>query len=183
MRAFVNRGSRIQVLAGTEGVRPLRIEAKLADLGLVLPEPLAVPAGVAVPPQWIRVRGNIAYVSGQSARNPDGTPAGPFGKVPSEVSPEEARLGARGAALSILGTLQRELGDLDRISAWLSVTGMVNADPGFAGTSAVINGFSDLVIEVFGMEVGAHARTSPGMAALPANSAVVIAATVEIDGG
>lgn len=160
----------------------MRIESKLNDLGLVLPEPFAVAAGVAVPPQWIRVRNSIAYVSGQAARNPDGTPAGPFGKVPSEVSAEEARLGARGAALSILGTLQRELGDLDRLSAWLSVTGMVNADPGFAGTSGVINGFSDFIIELFGEEIGAHARTSPGMAALPGNSAVVIAATVEIDG-
>ncbi len=161
----------------------MRIEAKLTDLGLVLPEPFAAPPGVAGPPNWIRVRRNIAYVSGQSARNPDGTPAGPFGKVPSEVSVEEARLGARGAALSILGTLQRELGDLDRISAWLSVTGMVNADPGFPGTTAVINGFSDLIIELFGAEIGAHARTSPGMAALPGDSAVVIAAIVEIDGG
>ena len=161
----------------------MRIEAKLKELGLVLPAPMVVPAGVAVPPQWIRMRGNIAYVSGQSARNLDGTPAGPFGKVPSEVSAEDARLGARGAALTILGTLQRELGDLDRVSAWLSVTGMVNADSSFAGTSAVINGFSDLIIELFGAEIGAHARTSPGMAALPGNSAVVIAATVEFDGG
>ncbi len=161
----------------------MRIEAKLDELGLVLPAEMKVPPGTAVPPLWIRIRNSIAYVSEQSARNPDGTAAGPFGKVPSEVSVDHARLAARGAALSILGTLQRELGDLDRISAWLSVTGMVNADSGFAGTSAVINGFSDLIIEMFGPEVGAHARTSPGMAALPGNSAVVIAAIVEIDGG
>ncbi len=102
--------------------------------------------------------------------------------MPSEVSLEDARLAARGAALTILSTLQRELGDLDRISAWLSVTGMVNADPGFGGTSSVINGFSDFIIDLFGPEIGAHARTSPGMAALPGNSAVVISAIVEIDG-
>jgi len=160
----------------------MRIEAKLEAMGLVLPGAATSTPGTAGPPNWIRVRNNIAYVSGQSARNPDGTAAGPFGKVPSEVSLEEARQAARGAALSILGTLQRELGDLDRISAWLSVTGMVNADPGFAGTSAVINGFSDFIIDLFGPEIGAHARTSPGMAALPGNSAVVIAAIVEIDG-
>lgn len=152
-------------------------------MGLKLPDEARTSPGTTGPPNWIRVRNNIAYVAGQSARNPEGTAAGPFGKVPSEVSLDDARLAARSAALTILGTLQRELGDLDRISAWLSVTGMVNADPGFAGTSAVINGFSDIIIDLFGPEVGAHARTSPGMAALPGNSAVVIAAIVEIDGG
>jgi len=160
----------------------VRIEAKLDELGLVLPEPAQVGA-TGGPPAWIRVRHNTAWVSGQSARNPDGSSAGPWGSVPSEVSPEAARDAARQTALSLLGTLRRELGDLDRISAWLSVTGMVNADPGFTGTSAVISGFSDFIIALFGPEIGMHARTSPGMAALPGNSAVVIAAVVEIDGG
>ena len=160
----------------------MRIEARLGDLGLTLPEAAKV-SGTGGPPAWIRVRHNIAYVSGQSARNPDGSPAGPFGSVPSVVSPEAARTAARQTALSLLGTLKRELRDLDRISAWLSVTGMVNADPGFAGTSAVISGFSDFIIDLFGPEIGMHARASPGMAALPGNSAVVIAAIVEIDGG
>ena len=160
----------------------MKIEQRLADMGLVLPAEPKVPAGTALPPFWIRVRKGVAYVSGQSARNADGTPAGPFGKVPTDVSVEAARGAARGSALAILGTLQRELGDLDRISAWLSVTGMVNAEPGFTGTSGVINGFSDFILELFGPEIGAHARTSPGMAALPGNSAVVIAAIVEIDG-
>lgn len=95
----------------------MRIEANLNELGLVLPVEMKVPPGTAVPPSWIRVRNNVAYLSGQSARNPDGTAAGPFGKVPSEVSVDHSRLAAQGAALSILGTLQRELGDLDRISA------------------------------------------------------------------
>jgi enamine deaminase RidA (YjgF/YER057c/UK114 family) len=160
----------------------VKIEARLAEMGLVLPAESRVPAGTAVPPYWIRIRRGVAYVSGQSARNPDGTPAGPFGKVPTDVSVEAAREAAKGSALAILGTLHRELGDLDRISAWLSVTGMVNAEPGFTGTSGVINGFSDFILELFGPEIGAHARTSPGMAALPGNSSVVIAAIVEIDG-
>jgi len=159
----------------------MRIEAKLEAMGLVLPSEATSPPGSAGPPNWIRVRNNIAYISGQSARNPDGSVAGPFGKVPSEVSVDDARLAAHGAALTILSTLKRELGDLNRVSAWLSVTGMVNADPGFAGTSAVINGFSDFIIDLFGSEIGAHARTSPGMNSLPGNSAVVIAAIVEID--
>ena len=161
---------------------PVKIERKLAEMELVLPAEPNVPAGTALPPYWIRVRRNVAYVSGQSARNTDGTPSGPFGKVPTDVSVEAAREAAKGSALAILGTLQRELGDLDRITAWLSVTGMVNAEPGFTGTSGVINGFSDFILELFGPEIGAHARTSPGMATLPGNSAVVIAAIVEIDG-
>jgi enamine deaminase RidA (YjgF/YER057c/UK114 family) len=160
----------------------MRIEAKLEAMGLVLPAEAQVPAGTAIPPNWIRVRNGVAYVSGQSPRNADGTSASPKGKVPSEVSVDVAREAAKGCALSILGTLQRELGTLDRISAWLSVTGMVNADVGFTGTSAVINGFSDFILELFGPEIGAHARTSPGMAALPGNSAVVISAIVEVDG-
>lgn len=161
----------------------MRIERRLEEMGLVLPAPVTVPEGTAVPPSWIRVRKNVAYLSGQSARCPDGTSASPKGSVPSEVSVEEALEAAKGAALSLLATLRREIGDLDRVTAWLSVTGMVNADPGFTGTSAVINGFSDFIIELFGREIGEHARTSPGMATLPGNSAVVIAAIVEIDGG
>jgi len=94
----------------------MQIEAKLAELGLMLPEPMKPPPGVAVPPTWIRVRNNIAYLSGQAARNPDGSPAGPFGKVPTEVSVEEATEVAKGTALALLGTLQRELGDLDRVT-------------------------------------------------------------------
>lgn len=159
----------------------MRIESRLEEMGLVLPAEVQ-PAPGSSPPHWIRVRHGMAWLSGQSARNPDGTPAGPFGKVPSEVSIDDARLAARGCALSLLATLKRELGDLDRVSAWLSVTAMVNADPGFAETSRVTNGFSEFILELFGEEIGHHARVSPGMAALPGNSAVVIGATVEIDG-
>lgn len=161
----------------------MRIEQKIADLGLVLPEPVKVRQPGSSPPNWIRLRGNIAYLSGQSARNPDGTAAGPFGKVPSEVSVDEARDAARSAALSLLGTLKRELGDLDRITAWLNVMAMVNADPGFGETSKVTNGFSEFILELFGPEVGHHARVSPGMATLPGNAVVVIGATVEFDEG
>ena len=159
-----------------------KIEARLEAMGLSLPEVPSIPAGAAGPPFWIRVRNGVAYLSGQSARNLDGTSASPKGSVPSVVSVDDARVAARGAALSLLGTLKQEIGDLDRVSAWLSVTGMVNADPDFTETSHVINGFSDFIIELFGPEIGAHARTSPGMATLPGNSCVVIAAIVEIDG-
>lgn len=158
------------------------IEEKLDAMGSVLPEPMKPPQGVAVPPTWIRVRGNIAYLSGQSARNADGSPAGPFGKVPTEVSIEDARSVARGAALALLGTLKREIGDLDRVTAWLNVQGLVNAEPGFTQTTDIINGFSEFIIELFGPDIGAHARSSPGVASLPGNSAVIVTAMVEIDG-
>lgn len=159
----------------------MHIEEKLAAMGLVLPPEVKSAPGSS-PPHYIRVRNGIAYLSGQGARNADGTSAGPFGKVPSEVSIEAARESAKGCALSLLGTLQCEIGDLDRVTAWLSVTAMVNADPGFAQTSAVTNGFSEFILELFGEETGRHARVSPGMAALPGNACVIIGATVEIDG-
>ncbi len=85
--------------------------------------------------------------------------------------------------LSVLGSVKRAIGDLDRISAWLTVTGMVNADNGYAQSTNAINGFSDLVIELFGPEIGAHARTAVGYAALPLNNAVVVGAELEIDEG
>ena len=105
--------------------------------------------------------------------------AHPLGKVGGEVSPEEGYQAARLTALSILGSLKRELGDLDRVTAWLMVYGMVNADPGYPQTTNAINGFSDLILELYGPEVGHHARIAVGMATLPLNSAVTIAAEVE----
>jgi len=102
--------------------------------------------------------------------------------VPSEVSPDEAREAAKLAGLTILSELKREIGDLDRISAWLYVYGFVNADPGFSRTSYVISGFSDFVIDLFGPEIGTHARATPGAAGLAGNACVIITATVELDG-
>ena len=84
------------------------------------------------------------------------------------------------SALTILSSLKRELGDLDRVSAWLMVHGLVNAAPGFGGTAGVINGFSDPFLELYGPEAGMHARTAPGVATLPLNQAVFVAAEVEI---
>lgn len=158
----------------------MQIEAKLQALGLVLPAMPIAPPGITFSFAWTRVRGNHVYIAGHSALNPDGSPAGPFGKVPSEVALEHAQDAARNTALAILGSLKRELGDLDRVTAWLMVYGMVNADPGYTQTTNVINGFSDLIVELYGAEVGHHARIAVGMAALPLNSAVTIAAEVEI---
>ena len=97
-----------------------------------------------------------------------------------EVSVEQGYAAARLTALSILGSLQRALGDLDRIAAWVRVFGMVNSAPGFDKQPVVINGFSDLILELFGPTVGAHARSAVGMAELPFNLPVEIEGEVEI---
>jgi YjgF/chorismate_mutase-like, putative endoribonuclease len=127
----------------------------------------------------MRRRGNRIYVAGHSAQAPDGSFIGPFGKVPTEVSLEAAQQAARSTALSMLASLKRELGDLDLVTAWLMVYGMVNAEPGYNQTTNVINGFSDLILDLYGPEAGQHARVAAGMSALPLNNAVTIAAEVE----
>jgi enamine deaminase RidA (YjgF/YER057c/UK114 family) len=160
----------------------MEIEAKLKALGLALPAPLQVPPGMRLPFGWVRARGNRVYISGHAPLNPDGSLAAPLGKVGSDVSPEQAYTAARLTALAILGSLQRALGDLDRISAWLRIFGMVNAAPGFRGEPAVINGFSDLIVELYGPERGLHARSAVGLFELPMGIPVEIEGEVEIDG-
>jgi YjgF/chorismate_mutase-like, putative endoribonuclease len=160
----------------------MKIEQRLADLGLQLPEAAAAPPGFKFSFAWVRLADSRAFVSGHGALAADGTPIGPFGKVPSEVSLEAAQRSARATALAMLGSLQRALGDLDRVTAWLMVYGMVNADPGYPQTTNVINGFSDLILELYGQEAGEHARMAVGMAALPLNACVTIAAEVAIKG-
>jgi enamine deaminase RidA (YjgF/YER057c/UK114 family) len=103
--------------------------------------------------------------------------------VPTEVTLEQAQQSARGAALAMLASLQRALGDLDRVTAWLMANGMVNAEPRYPHTTAVINGFSEVVLSLYGAEAGRHARTAIGVAALTQNLPVVVSAEVEIDGG
>jgi enamine deaminase RidA (YjgF/YER057c/UK114 family) len=158
----------------------MTVEAKLKELGLVLPEPVKLPPGVVAPFAWVRVYQDRAYIAGHGPQNPDGTPAGPFGRVGTEVSAEQAYTAARLALLAILGSLKRALGDLDRVAAWLMVSGMVNVAPGFTQTTNVINGCSDLLLELYGPEVGQHARTAIGVAQLPVNLPVVIAAEVAL---
>ena len=155
-------------------------EARLQQLGLTLPEPMNVPPGVTLPFPWVRVRGNRAYISGHAPQNVDGSLAAPLGKVDADVSLEEGYQAARLTALSILGSLKRELGDLDRVVAWLRVFGMVNSAPGFNRQPQVINGFSDLILEVYGPERGLHARSAVGMAGLPFGIPVEIEAEVEV---
>jgi enamine deaminase RidA (YjgF/YER057c/UK114 family) len=158
----------------------MQVEARLEAMGLTLPEAPEVPPGLHRSFDWVRVHAGRAYISGHGPQHPDGSIAGPFGKVEVEVAPEQAYQAARLTALSVLGSLKRALGDLDRVTAWLMVHGMVNAMPGSVASTNVINGFSDLILDLYGPEIGRHARTAVGMAALPLNLCVVVAAEVEI---
>ncbi len=156
------------------------MEGKLQELGLALPGPTKTPTGLVLPFSWVRVREGRAYVSGHVPLNPDGTFSGPVGKVGAEVSEEEAYEAARLTALAVLASLKRALGDLDRVGAWLRVFGMVNSAPGFDRQPNVINGFSDLILKLYGPEVGDHARSAVGMAGLPLGMPVEVEAEVEI---
>ena len=117
----------------------MTVRRRRLELGLELPGQVQLPPGLQIPFAWVRVRGDRAFVSGHGALAADGTPAGPFGKVPSEVSLERAQESARLAALAVLASLETTVGDLDRVTAWLIVNGFVNADPGYAQTTLVLN--------------------------------------------
>jgi enamine deaminase RidA (YjgF/YER057c/UK114 family) len=160
-----------------------RIDERLDELGLRLPSPPTMPPGLTIPFDWVRVQGRRALVSGHGPLAADGTPAGPFGRVPSEVSLEAAQGSARLTALAVFAALKAALGDLDRIAGWLTVNGFVNADAGYTETTLVLNPFSELLLQVFGPDVGAHARTAIGVAAVPLNLPLVVSAEVELAGG
>ncbi len=146
----------------------------------MLPAAAIFPTGVEIPFAWARVRGNRAFIAGHGALRLDGSPSGPFGKVPSDVSLEDAQHSAELAVLAVLSSVKAALGDLDRVAAWLVVNGHINAEPGYAGTTSVINPASKLLLDLYGADAGTHARTAIGAAALPLNLPVVISAEIEI---
>ena len=127
------------------------------------------------------VRGKHVYISGHIPTNQDGSVAEPRGKVGGEVTVEQGYEAAKLIALGVLGDLKREIGDLDRVTGWGRVLGMVNAAPGFNQTTAVINGFSELILALYGPERGAHSRSAVGMAALPLDAPVEIEAECDFD--
>ena len=158
----------------------MQIEERIRELGLVLPEPVRAPPGARLPFAFVRVHGSRAYIAGHGPTHADGTLAGPFGAVGDGITLDQAVHAARLTGLAMLGSLKRELGDLDRIEAWLRVFGMVNSAPWFNQQPAVINGFSDLILEIFGPERGQHARSAVGMSALPFGIPVEIEAEVSL---
>ncbi|MFI6395909.1 RidA family protein [Nonomuraea sp. NPDC050547] len=158
------------------------VEERIRELGLVLPAPLIPPDGLRLPFPSVRVRGNRAYLSGHGPLLPDWSVDGPAGRVGAEVSVEEGYAAARATGLHMVTSLRAALGDLDRVTAWLRVFGMVNVAPGFTRMPAVINGFSDLIHQLWPEDSALHARSAVGVASLPFGIPVEIEAEVEIDG-
>lgn len=153
------------------------IEERLGRMGLELPAVFAAPRGLEIRFELVRVVGDMAYVSGHGPI--DGGSVLMVGKVGDQVTLEEGREAARLTALSILASLKAELGDLDRVKSWVKALGLVNCAPGFSQTPAVINGFSELIVELWG-EAGRHARSAIGAAELPFDMSVEIEAIVQI---
>jgi enamine deaminase RidA (YjgF/YER057c/UK114 family) len=156
------------------------IDRRLTELGITLPQPWTLPPGLTVPASLVRVRGKRVLVSGHVPINADGSVAGPFGRVGAEVSPEQGFQAARVALIGILASLKDKLGDLDRIAAWLRVYGMVAPAPGFTAFPAMMNGASSVIRDVFGPDIGDHARVAIGVGALPFNVPVEIEAELEL---
>ena len=156
------------------------IDQKIAAAGLVLPAPMRLPPGLQLPFRFCKVSGCRVLLSGHLPLQEDGSIWGVTGKVGDTVSVDQAYSAARQATLAMLGSLKRELGSLDRISHWLRVFGMVNTAPGFNQTAPVINGCSDLLLELFGPEAGSHTRSAVGFAEIPFDCPVEIEAELEI---
>ena len=144
-------------------------EQRLEALGLTLP-PVPTPVANYVP---YRFNGNVLYLSGQGPKRPDGSYR--VGRLGRDISVEEAYQEARLTGLGLLAAAKAALGSLDRIEAVLKLLGMVNAEPDFADHPKVINGCSDLLVDVLG-EAGRHARSAVGMGSLPNRMAVEIEA-------
>jgi enamine deaminase RidA (YjgF/YER057c/UK114 family) len=149
-------------------------EARLAELGITLPP---APNPVANYVNGVRT-GNLIFLAGKGPRRADGTEI--TGKLGAGVTIEEGYEGARLTAINQLAVLKEMLGDLGKVTRVVKVLGMVNSDPDFVEQPAVINGFSDLIVEVFG-ERGKHARAAVGMASLPRGQAVEIEMIVEVE--
>jgi enamine deaminase RidA (YjgF/YER057c/UK114 family) len=157
-----------------------KIDRRLAELDITLPTPWQLPPGLTVPASLVRVRGKRVLVSGHVPINADGSVAGPFGRVGGELSLEQGQQAARLALIGILASLKEKLGDLDQIAAWLRVYGMVAPAPGFTAFPQVVNGASSLIQQVFGPEIGDHARVAIGVGALPFNAPIEIEAELEL---
>ena len=151
----------------------MTIQDRLQELGIELTE-VFPPAGMYV--GAVRT-GSLVFVSGAGPIRPDGTFV--TGKVGRDVDLDAAKEAARLAGLQLLGVLRAELGSLDRVARVVKTLGMVNCAPGFNRTPAVIDGCSELLIEVFG-EAGRGARSAVGMAELPFDIAVEIELVVEV---
>lgn len=149
----------------------MRIEQRLRDLGIELPEPIQPIASYV---RFVQT-GNLLFISGTGP-----TDQAPRGKVDADLTVDQARDVAREVGLQIIATAKDALGDLDRVRRVVKVLGMVNSSPDFDRQPQVINGCSDLLVEVFG-DAGRHTRSAVGFAALPGRIAVEIECTLEVE--
>ncbi len=153
----------------------MQVEARLKELGIDLP-PAITPVANYVP---AAKTGNLIFLSGHGPVKEDGRLI--TGKVGADLTTEQGYDTARRIAIGLLGTLKTEIGDLDAVKRFVKLLGFVNCTAEFADQPNVINGASDLLVEVFG-EKGKHARSAVGTNALPFNIAVEIEMIVEIEG-
>jgi enamine deaminase RidA (YjgF/YER057c/UK114 family) len=155
-----------------------RIEDRLSELGLELPAPFAPPPGVEFPFDLVKVHGGLGYVSGHLPV--DGTEVLVSGRIGDGLTVEQGYEAARQVGLSIFASLALTLGELDRVTGWVKALGLVQCAPGFDKPPAVINGFTDLVLEVWGPDAGRHARSAIGADQLPFDVPVEVEAVVEV---
>lgn len=148
-----------------------KIENRLAEMGLTLPAPLVLPS----PNRTSAVQiGEILYVSGHGAQLLEDESVKRRGKVDLDISEDEAYATARALALKMIATVKHHVNDLDRVARVVKILGMINAHPDFERQNVVLNGASDLFYEVFGEEIGCHARSSVGVDGLVGRQPVEI---------
>jgi enamine deaminase RidA (YjgF/YER057c/UK114 family) len=151
-----------------------RIEARLEELGLKLPEPMKPPGNFKL----VNVHEGIAFIAGHTTI--DGSSVLVHGVVGRDLTVEEGYEAARLTGLSILSSLKQELGELDRVTKWLRAVGYVQSAPDCHENAAVVNGFSDLIVELWG-EAGRHARSAPGQGPSPLDVPIIVDAIVAVD--
>jgi enamine deaminase RidA (YjgF/YER057c/UK114 family) len=156
-------------------------EERLNELGFSLPPPIILPEGLHLPFSFVIIRGNRAFISGHPRLAIEGAIDGPYGKLGRDLTMDQGKAASREIALSVLSNLKKEIGELSRVTGWCRVFGMVNSTQDFDEQHLVINGFSDLIIEVFGQGIGNHARSAIGVSGLPMNFAIEIEGELEIN--
>jgi enamine deaminase RidA (YjgF/YER057c/UK114 family) len=150
-----------------------RIEARLGELGLALPAPMNPPGNF----ELVKVHGGIGYIAGHPPI--DGSTVLVEGVVGRDLTLQQGYDAARLTGLAILASLKRTLGDLDRVAEWLRAVGYVQTAPGFSDNAKVVNGFSDLILELWG-DSGRHARSAPGQGPSPLNVPIIVDAIVAV---
>ena len=155
-------------------------ERRPQELGLKLPQPTKLPTGFEIPFELVNIRGQRAVFSGHPKSAMDGRIVAPFGVVGAGITTDQSYAEAREVALSVLANLKAGLGELSRIVGWVRVFEMITSVTDYSDQHVVVNGFSELTIEIFGEDVGRHARSAIGVSGLPLEFAMEIEGEVLI---